>query len=229
MPRMAGTRAPFWERLEDRFVFAALLIVISIITTAVGGDDRIGQLILVVVESLTLVVILQASRVPRRTIRLASLLIAIAAAGTFVSISIDRQSVGPALIGAAIALVGPIVIVRRIATHARIDFETVAASLCIYLLAGVFFGFVYRLIELVSGDQFFAQKASAASVDFVYFSFVTLTTLGYGDLTPATRLGEMLAISEALLGQLYLVSVVALLVANLGHERRRPERREPES
>ncbi|MEP6622954.1 MAG: potassium channel family protein, partial [Acidimicrobiia bacterium] len=64
------------------------------------------------------------------------------------------------------------------------------------------------------------QTHSRAAVDFVYFSFTTLTTTGYGDLTSRLDLGRMLAISEALLGQLYLVSVVALLVANLGRPRR---------
>ncbi len=53
----------------------------------------------------------------------------------------------------------------------------------------------------------------------MYYSFVTLSTLGYGDLTARTDLGRMLSVSEALLGQLYLVSVVALLVANLGRSR----------
>ena len=63
-------------------------------------------------------------------------------------------------------------------------------------------------------------KAGAPAVDFIYFSFTTLTTTGYGDFTAGTSLGRMLAISEALVGQIYLVSVVALLVANLGRERR---------
>ena len=60
------------------------------------------------------------------------------------------------------------------------------------------------------------------AVDYVYFSFVTLTTVGYGDLTARQDVGRMCSILEALFGQLYLVSVVALLVANMGRSRRRP-------
>src|SRR5205085_3041411 len=90
---------------------------------------------------------------------------------------------------------------------------------CIYLLAGIFFSYIYRVVDLLEG-QFFAQKANAPAVDFIYFSFTTLTTTGYGDFTAGTSLGRMLAISEALVGQIYLVSVVALLVTNLGKERR---------
>ena len=78
--------------------------------------------------------------------------------------------------------------------------------------------------ELASLDQaaaafsqgpYFTSIAAATRSHFTYFSFVTLTTTGYGDLTPATSLGRLLAIAEALLGQLYLVSVVALVVGNV--------------
>ncbi len=56
--------------------------------------------------------------------------------------------------------------------------------------------------------------------DFVYYSFVTLTTVGYGDLTASTGIGRMLSVTEALVGQLYLVTVVAILVSNLGRNRK---------
>jgi hypothetical protein len=205
-------------RMEDRYVLALMLIVVTIITTAIGGDHRAGQVILVIVESATLIVILHASKVPPRTIRLIAVLVGLAAVGTMISISLDRQSIGPGVVGALLALAAPIVIVQRIRSHARIDTETIAASLCIYLLAGIFFAYLYRVIDAIDG-QFFVQKVGTAAVDFVYFSFVTMTTLGYGDLTPRTSLGRMLAISEALLGQIYLVAVVALLVGNLGRAR----------
>lgn len=213
------TREARMKTLEDRYALAAVLIVITIITTAVGGDHRWGQFILVVVESATLIVILHASNVSRRTIRIVTIMVLVAAFATAVSITLDRQSLGPAIIGGAIAFAGPVVIVRRIRDHARIDIETVAASLCIYLLVGIFFTYVYRILDVLEG-QFFVQKASAAAVDFLYFSFTTLTTTGYGDFTAATGLGRMLAITEALVGQIYLVSIVALLVTNLGKERR---------
>ncbi len=204
--------------LEDRFALAAILIVVTIITTAIGGDQRWGQFVLVVVESATLIVIFHASNVARRTIRTVTILVLFAAVVTAISITLDRQTLGPAFVGGAIAFAGPVVIIRRIRDHARIDIETIAASLCIYLLAGIFFSYVYRILDVLDG-QFFVQKAGAA-VDFIYFSFTTLTTTGYGDFTAATSFGRMLAISEALVGQIYLVSVVALLVANLGRERR---------
>jgi hypothetical protein len=68
---------------------------------------------------------------------------------------------------------------------------------------------------------FFAGQSQTTVVDFLYFSYASLTTVGYGDLSPAEDLGRMLAVSEALLGQLYLVTVVALLVGNIGRDRTR--------
>ena len=218
---MRGVSAPLvsrGERFEDGYVLAALLIVTSIITYAIVGDHGLGQFTVVVVQGLTLIVILRASDVSRRTLVAAVVLIGVAAAAAAGSIALDRQSMGPGLVGAGLAFIGPVVIVRRILSHARIDFSTVAASLCVYLLAGLFFAYVFKVID-IAGGPFFVQRAAADPIDFVYFSFVTLTTLGYGDLTPRLSLGRMLSISEALLGQLYLVSVVALLVSNLGRAR----------
>ena len=211
-------RASKRESLEDRFFMAAGMIVASIIAIAAGGDHEIGQMIIVVVQSLTLLVILYASHVQGRTLRVAAVLVTLASIGTILSVALDKHSIGPALIGSMLALVGPVAIIRRVRHHARIDLETVAASLCVYLLAGLFFALIFRVIELL-GDPFFVQRTSAKAIDFVYFSFTTITTLGYGDLTPARSLGKMLAVSEALFGQLYLVSVVALLVGNLGRAR----------
>jgi len=95
----------------------------------------------------------------------------------------------------------------------------VFGALCLYLLLGLIFALVFSSIGF-SHPPFFAQKEAAVPNDYVYFSFVTLTTVGYGDLTAKADFSRMLAVSEALMGQLYLVSVVALLVSNLGRERR---------
>jgi hypothetical protein len=82
----------------------------------------------------------------------------------------------------------------------------------------LFFAYLYSAIGAVNG-HFFAGRHGATIVDYLYFSFATLTTVGYGDLTAAGDLGRMLAVSEALTGQLYLVTVVALLVGNVGRDR----------
>jgi uncharacterized membrane protein len=122
----------------------------------------------------------------------------------------------PAILGAALALGAPVAIIHRLVQQPVINFTTVAGALCIYLLAGLFFTLVYATIGAFHDGGFFVQTSNPNGVDYVYFSFVTLTTTGYGDLTASTDGGRMCAILEALFGQLYLVSIVAVLVANMG-------------
>jgi ion channel len=103
-----------------------------------------------------------------------------------------------------------------------IDLQVLAGALCLYLLLGLFFTFVYSLIQHVdsSGPLFVQVPGKASTANITYFSYVTMTTVGYGDLTLRSNVPRMFAVTEALLGQLYLVSAVALVVSRLGQERR---------
>ena len=92
--------------------------------------------------------------------------------------------------------------------------------LCLYQLLGLFFAFLYGAIGRIDGT-FFAQGLQATTAHCLYFSFATLTTVGYGDFTAASNLGHTLSVSEALFGQIYLVTIVSVIVANLGRTRRR--------
>jgi voltage-gated potassium channel Kch len=92
--------------------------------------------------------------------------------------------------------------------------------LCLYMLIGMLFGFVYGALDRFGGDPFFADGSLATVSRCLYFSFATLTTVGYGDLVARTDTGHTLAVFEALLGQIYLVTVVSLIVSNLGRRAR---------
>ena len=104
----------------------------------------------------------------------------------------------------------------------EVNVQSVLGAICIYLLLGLLFTWLYGAAATVGDGAFFAQAAGdGTAADRLYFSYVTLATLGYGDLTPAASFGRTLAVTEALLGQLYLVTVVAVLVSRVGHERGR--------
>ena len=94
--------------------------------------------------------------------------------------------------------------------------------LCLYVLVGMAFGFLYGAIDNLGGDPFFAGGESASVAHCLYFSLTTLATVGYGDFVARTNLGHTLSVSEAMIGQIYLVTVVSLIVSNL----RRPARRD---
>ena len=93
--------------------------------------------------------------------------------------------------------------------------QTVTGAICIYVLIGLLFVFLYGVLAVLGSGNFFAQGTDGTRSLRLYFSFVTLSTLGYGDYTAAGELGRTLAIVEALLGQLYLVTVIAVLVSRM--------------
>lgn len=79
----------------------------------------------------------------------------------------------------------------------------------------MFFTHVFVLTPVVTGEPSFVTPDNRGPADYQYFRFVTLATLGYGDLVARTNLGHLLSVTEALVGQTYLVTVVALLVSQL--------------
>ncbi len=113
-------------------------------------------------------------------------------------------------------------VLRSLRSRQTVTLEAVFGVLCVYILVGMFFAFTYGAIDRYGDEPFFAAGQPATVAHCLYFSFTSLTTVGYGDFTARSNLGHTLAASEALLGQIYLVTVVSLLVANLGR-RRQPD------
>jgi 4-amino-4-deoxy-L-arabinose transferase-like glycosyltransferase len=121
-----------------------------------------------------------------------------------------------------VALAPPAVfvgVVRRLRATQAVSVDAVIGVLCVYILIGMFFAFVYGSIDRFTTAPFFAQGVAATLPNCMYFSYTTLATIGYGDLTAASNVGHTLAVSEGLLGQVYLVTVVSLIVGNLGRRR----------
>jgi hypothetical protein len=128
------------------------------------------------------------------------------------------MSGGLAALGPPAVAVG---VVRNLRVSGRVRPEAVTGVLALYMLLGIVFAFTYGAIDRLGGAPFFAEDAAVTASRCLYFSFTTLTTVGYGDLTARSDLGHTLAIFEALLGQIYLVTVVSLIVGNLGRARLR--------
>jgi uncharacterized membrane protein len=106
-------------------------------------------------------------------------------------------------------------IARRIRQHVEISVLTVLGALCIYVLIGLSFAFAYEIVGAFGSQPFFASQETGTRSDYVYFSFITMATVGYGDLAAQGGLGRALAVTEGLLGQIYLVTAVAALVGNM--------------
>jgi hypothetical protein len=180
--------------------------------------------VLVLLESATLVVALWTSGLSRAGSwpNIALLSIAISAA------AVDLIWSGPALsslvgILSGLLTLGTVVtIALSVVAQGEVNAQSITGAVCIYLLLGMVFVFVYSVVATLGSGPFFLQGTDGTRSLRLYFSYVTLATLGYGDYTPAGDLGHTLAVVEALIGQLYLVTIVATLVSHMRPLRERP-------
>lgn len=112
-------------------------------------------------------------------------------------------------------------LVRQVKERGKITTHTMMGVLCIYLLMSLAFSAAFGAIAAVTGDPFFQQGADAGTTNnYLYYSLTTITTVGMGDFSPATNLGRSLTAAEALIGQIYVITVVAVIVGNLGRSRK---------
>jgi len=107
------------------------------------------------------------------------------------------------------------VVLRHVFLSERVSLDTLAGAACVYVLLGWIWWFAYTALENVYPGSFAGVAALDAGgrIDLLYFSFVTLTTLGYGDMTPTAPRAQSLAIVEAVTGVLFLAILIARLVA----------------
>jgi hypothetical protein len=116
-----------------------------------------------------------------------------------------------------LALVGGLV---RLIREEGVTLQAVAGALAICLLVGLLFASVIAFVSVVESGSYFVQTTDATNAVRVYYSFTVLTTTGFGDYTAAKPVGHALAVLEMLTGQLYLVTVVGVLIGNFAGRRR---------
>jgi hypothetical protein len=166
----------------------------------------------------TLLLALHTSHIRGRIIRVVAVLVGILVAWNAALAITDQEPFrGATHITIILVLAAPAVILYRIFRHPVVSVETILGAIDAYLLLGITFAAVYMMLDDLD-PHFFAQGA-ASGVKYLYFSFVVITTLGFGDFYPRTDIGRVFVSLEALFGQIFLVTVVAILVANIGRAR----------
>lgn len=221
--------APAWRRHfhGDGYGYGWLLVVIVFTTffQMAAPETEAARVITILLQGFTLVAALVVSGVRRWLVHLAAVVTALAAL-TSIGILIgsgDLDLGGGRALGFLLVALAPASIIVGVVRQGRrtqkITVRTMFGVLCVYMLIGTAFAYAYGIISAVDDGGFFAQIADGQQADFLYFSFTTMTTTGYGDLTAAHDLGRSLAVMEALIGQIYLVTLVALIVGNLGRSR----------
>ncbi len=211
------------SRWDDRYGELFLLILLSMLLTAANTGWL--KVVAVMVQGGMVLFACLVSRAPRRAWRLATFLVPIAVIlGIFGHVldSSFAKSIA-AVVYVFLPAATIVVLVRRIAKDLpSVSARTILGLLSVYLLIGMTFAALFTTIAVISDESFFTETKNAEPVDFTYFSFVTLSTVGYGDFTAANPMPRMLSAIEGLLGQLYLVTVVAVAVSRV-----RPRRRQP--
>lgn len=204
--------------MRERYgIVLAASVAALIITIALPTGRHTGG-VMVLLEGLVLVIAMLAA--PRGSAsRLAQ-----AAAGITVLAAVLVAWLG-SLPGWIVLTASAVFLCAAIATLARgalaslardgVTMHVVAAALAIYLLGGLLFATVIGAIASGTADPYFANGTDGSPGDRIYYSFAVLTTTGFGDFTPTMATGRALAVAEMLVGQIYLVTVVAMLIGNL--------------
>jgi hypothetical protein len=210
---------------QDSYILLFLLLIIDYLSLSLVDSAQWGGLIHVVPITVSVLVGLHTSGAHKRTIQVSAVVLFIALLGAIAQVINQNRQVGAFaffMVAILLAITG-ITIMGRILRHRHVSIETMFGAVSVYILIGLFFSSLFIGIALASSAHhlgpFLAQPGPHNSSDYVYLSFVTLTTVGFGDLTPYTDLARSVVVLEALIGQIFLVTLVARLVTLFGLER----------
>ena len=209
---------------RERYGLLLGAIIVAFAIQGIAEPGKVEQILVAVLLGATLLLALWVADAKPRVMWGAVLIVAALILISIIEAANGNVSGGATRIANAllVALAPPAIILgvlRSLRARQAVTLEAVFGVLCVYILLGMFFASVYGTIDRFGGNPFFAGGQTATVARCLYFSFASLTTAGYGDFTARTNLGHTLSVSEALLGQIYLVTVVSLIVANLGRGR----------
>ena len=214
--RQANDPSRAGRQLEGGFLGLLILLVGVFVVAPLLDERTAGRVIVDILFFAAVVATIYVTVHDRRIVLLTLIAAAIAWAGIAAADIFDVSGVGfPSKIAAALLLaLAPVTVFSHIVRGERVTLNTVYGAVCVYLLLVFFWAIVFSLIEDADPGSFAASYEIEDSVsDFLYFSMVTQTTLGYGDITPVTALSRSLSSLQAAIGQVFLVVTVARLVA----------------
>jgi Ion channel len=201
---------------QGRYGLLLILLLATYLLSAFVSDAWVGaaQLGLFVV---TAILALRNTRLPRAWVQAGVVLGATGSVAALILASIrpSHFAVGLASLWTGLLLLTTVVlIVRRILSFESVTLQSIFAAVSSYLILGLMFAAFFAAEAQFHGGRFFAEAGDHGNAqNFQYFSFTTLTTLGYGDFTAVTSGGRAIAAIEALSGQIFLATLVARLVA----------------
>jgi hypothetical protein len=209
-------------RASRSYALVLVLIGVTFVFTAVTPDTGWSRGILVLLYGATLLLALWRSRSGPLRIRAVVIFLGVAIAVAQLLAGDRVATTAAGVLSGLFALITTIVIARGVIGQRAVNLQSVIGAICIYLLLGLLFIPIYGIVAVLGSGPLFAQRADSTPALRLYFSFVTLATVGYGDYSAASNIGRTISVIEALVGQLYLVTVVAVLVSRLTPRAREP-------
>jgi hypothetical protein len=199
-----------------RYGALLILLIASYLLSALINEHWI-EAVQVVLFTVAVLLALRSASIPRRAVRLVIIVAVVGLPVMFVlSFSTATGDTGSGIADvwtALVLLAAAILIVRRVLAFGTVTLQSIYGAISAYLVLGFMFAAFFAAIYHFNGNQFFAAGQQGSTQNFQYFSFTTLTTLGYGDFTAAGSSGRAVAVLEALTGQIFLATLVARLVA----------------
>lgn len=203
------------ERVRDAFGLVLTLVLATYVLASLLSNRNWSAVVLTLATSATSIVSLTSSHARPRFVRLAiwlsALTIALAAIAAATG---DRIFLNLATVIQIVLLAFAMgAVLRRVVTTGEVGSRTILGALSVYAVLGILFTFLYGMVERIQGGAFFEGVPHPAGSDFLFFSYTTLTTTGYGNLVPGGQPGRMIAGLEMMIGQIFLVTLVAGLVS----------------
>jgi hypothetical protein len=223
------------RRLRATHSYWAVLgaIFVTFFLAALLPDAAWATSLIVLAQSATLLIVIWTAgwAMTERAVPFATAVVAGVAAAVNVFWQGKALTAALAVVAGVMSVAIAVAIASGAVAQNEVNSRSVAGAICVYMLIGMLFMWLYSVLAVVGHRPFFAQGTDGTRPLRLYFSYTTLATLGYGDYTPARNLGRALAVLEALIGQLYLVTVVAVVVTRLGRPARRatPTQKESEN
>lgn len=220
------------ERIRDAFGLVLASVLLTYVLASLLPNRGWESVILCAATSATSVIALTSSHARPGLVRAAlwlsaaAILLAAIGAGAGARVWLNLATV----IQVALLTVAMGAVLRRVLTASEVGSRTILGALSVYAVLGLLFTFVYGFVERVQGGPFFEGHPHPNGGDFLFFSYTTLTTTGYGNLVPGGQPGRMISGLEMMIGQIFLVTLVAGLVSlwrpGEGIRRRQEARRE---
>ncbi len=207
-----------------RYGVVLVIVVVTVVFEVLAPDADWARAVAVALVGGALTAAVATSRARAEVRRIRVFLVAGVAFVVVVGIAIGFVNTwGAFLVGTVLVASIPIALgggLVRLIRDEGVTVQAVAGALAVYLLVGLLFASAISFAATVQSGSFFAQGGHVTNGDRVYYSFTVLTTTGFGDYTTATPAGHALAVLEMLIGQLYLVTVIGVLIGNFVGRRR---------